>query len=303
MQVKRVSSFMFRWTAPETQAALDNPDAEERKRILRKAVSEYVLKRRNEDGGFTFCQFVDSNAQDTYYALEILALLGAELPDPQKTARWLRGFRVGDLHACYYVSKALTLCGEDPDEGIEDLVLSLRRPDGSFGTIDVDIEATSEFESTFMATELLGLLDAREGAKATTNWLLGHKNGDGGFGSRGLSNLRSTFHAVFSLLNLGYDIRTLEETAGYVLSCEKPSGGFSVVPSSSIAYMEDTYYGVLLLDAMGEKCGYPERTLRHVFKCYNSNGGFRRSVELGISTFEDTYFALSVLRKLGWLGG
>ncbi|MEM3019484.1 MAG: prenyltransferase/squalene oxidase repeat-containing protein [Candidatus Bathyarchaeia archaeon] len=264
-------------------------------------VLNYVLNRRNEDGGYAFAQGLDSNVQDTYYGLAILKILGVKPPNLEQTVSWLRRFPARDLHAQYYISKAFELCGEPIEGFLAERILSLRRPDGSFGTTDVDVEAPSEFLSTFMATELLKMLGIPWDSKKTVDWLLSHQNEDGGFGGYGRSNLRSTFHAVAALNNLGYSIESMKEVVAFVRSCELPSGGFSVVTEASTPYMEDVYCGVLLLDLVGERCAYPRETEIWVFRCLNSNGGFRRSAELGISTFEDTYFALSILRRLGRL--
>jgi len=146
---------------------------------------------------------------------------------------------------------------------------------------------------------MLGMLGITEGMEATVRWILRYQRYDGGFGTGDHSDLRSTFHAVSSLNNLGYSVRSLRRAVAFVRSCEQPLGGFSVVPIGTIPYMEDTYGGVKMLHFMGERCAYPAETANRVFKCLNSNGGFRRSIYLGISTFEDTYLALSVLRELG----
>ena len=39
-----------------------------------KRIVDYVVNRQNDDGGYTFCQGAESNAQDTYYGLAILEL-------------------------------------------------------------------------------------------------------------------------------------------------------------------------------------------------------------------------------------
>lgn len=44
--------------------------------MLARSVTNYVVSRQNEDGGYTFCRFTDSNAQDTHYGFAILDLLG-----------------------------------------------------------------------------------------------------------------------------------------------------------------------------------------------------------------------------------
>jgi len=130
--------------------------------------------------------------------------------------------------------------------------------------------------------------------------LLRYKNDDGGFGAHGHSNLNSTYHAVASLSNLSYPVRSLKDTLAFVRSCEKPTGGFTVVPNTFPPYMEHVYYGVSTLNLLGERANYPEETAKFVLKCQNPNGGFARS-DLGLSTFEDTFYAVTVLRKIGKL--
>lgn len=263
-------------------------------------VVRYVLARQNEDGGYTFCQGTSSNAQDTYYALEILNLLSIQPPHIQKTIDFLLGLPAYSINIRYYIMKALKICGENPDPNgdLEDFILSCRGSHGGFGAKQVYIEAASEFESTFMATEIINMLNLRIDQKRTIDWILGSRNVDGGFGAYGSSNIISTYHAVASLHNLGYSTSSLNETLAYVKSCEKPYGGFTVVPECSRPYMEHVYCGVLIIDLMGEKCRYPEETANFVLQCHNQNGGFARS-DLGISTFEDTFYAVSIMQKLG----
>jgi len=281
-----------------TEEALDVTRIIPRSGTWTRGVLNYILRRQNEDGGYTFAQGLESNAQDTYYALAILDVLGVRPRRSEQTANWLREFPAKDLYAYYYVAGALRLLSQPVDSALAGHILALHRADGSFGTVDVNIEAPSEFVSTFMAIELLKMLDATWDVEKTIDWLLRYRNQDGGFGTNNHSNLRSTFHAVTSLRNLSYPIDRLGSTIAFVRSCEQPRGGFTVVATNSAPYMEDIYYGVMMLDLLGEQSEYPEQTVKHVFGCLNSNGGFRRSVELGISTFEDTYYALAVLRKL-----
>lgn len=285
--------------AASEQGVSNHLGSELRREAWAARILDYVLHRQNEDGGYAFAQGLESNAQDTFYGLAILRLLNAGSPRIEHTLRWLRSLPTRDLYALYYVSKALWICGEPNNGGLRDRVLAFRRADGSFGTTDVDIEATSELISTFMATELICRLGHSENMEATVNWLRGRQNGDGGFGAGHRSNLRSTFHALASLNNLGYPVESMRGAVGFIRSCELPGGGFSVVPGISISYLEDIYYGLSALEMAGERSSYPENTTALVYSCQNSNGGFRRSPDLGISTFEDTYFALMILRELG----
>jgi hypothetical protein len=263
-----------------------------------KNIVDYVANRQNEDGGYTFCQGIESNAQDTYYGLAILDLLGFPFPNVEKTIEWLHSFVPDNIYAHYHVAKALRLCGEEPDkEGLRRFILSLPVVKEEFGTADVYIEAASEFHLTFMVTELVNMVNVRINREKLIDWLLSFKNNDGGFGAHRYSNLSSTYHAIASLFNLGYSIKLLKETIEYVRSCENPNGGFTAVPYSSKPYMEHIYYGASTLNLFGEQLKYPKQTAEFVLKCQNSNGGFARS-ELGISTFEDTFYAISVLKTI-----
>ena len=262
-----------------------------------KRIEDYVVKRQNDDGGYAFAQGLDSNAQDTYYGLAILDLLKIPFPNIKKTIKWLHDFTPDSHYAHYYIAKSLRLCGEKPHRSLKDFLLSLQISRGDFGTAVAYIEVASEFQFISMITELANMVVVKINREKTTSWLLSYQNRDGGFGAHGHSNLNSTYHAVASLFNIGYSVYSLKETIEYVRSCEKPSGGFTVVPRSSIPYMEHTYYGVSTLELLGEHARYPEKTAELVLKSQNSNGGFARS-DLGISTFEDTFYAVSILQMI-----
>jgi hypothetical protein len=225
-------------------------------------------------------------------------LLGIPFPNVEKTVKWLRDFVPDNLYSHYHVAKTLKLCGEEPDEkGLKKFILSLPFVKGEFGTVDVYAEVASEFLLIFMATELVNMVDIEINHEKIIGWLLSFKNNDGGFGAHGHSNLNSTYHAVASLFNLGYPVKSLKETVEYVRACEKPYGGFTVVPSASTLYMEHIYYGASIFNLFGEHLKYPKQTAEFVLKCQNVNGGFARS-DLGISTFEDTFYAVNVLKVI-----
>ena len=262
-----------------------------------KSIADYVVNRQNLDGGYTFCQGMESNAQDTYYGLAILDLLKVSFPNAERTIKWLYDFVPDSHYSHYYVAKGLKLCGEKSYGNLKDFLLSLQISRGEFGTVDVYVEVASEFQFVSMVTELANMVDVKINREKTIDWLLSYKNRDGGFGAHGHSNLDSTYHAVSSLFNLGYSVRSLKETIEYVRSCEKPSGGFTVVPRSSIPYMEHTYYGISTLELFGEHARYVEKTAELVLSCQNSNGGFARS-DVGISTFENTFYTLNTLRVI-----
>jgi len=259
---------------------------------------EYLLSRRNEDGGYTFARYTVSNAQDTYYAIEIFKMLDREPPEVDKTIAWLRVFPARDIRANYYVTKALSLCGGAPDPRALETARSISSPEGGFGSTDVYVEAPSEFNTTYMAIEILKAFGPILDADKHIGWLLGFEREDGAFGTKS-SNVQSTYHAIAALHALGFPVQGFTGTANFVHNCEDSSGGFTSSPGVGSTYIEDDYCGIWLLDLLGERSRYPEETVRAVLRYQNGNGGFRRSRELGLSTFEDTYLALAILRKLG----
>ncbi|MBT0158490.1 hypothetical protein G4O51_00735 [Candidatus Bathyarchaeota archaeon A05DMB-2] len=257
----------------------------------------YVVNRQNEDGGYTFAQGTESSAQDTYYGLAILNSLKACLPNLQKTIRFLNALNLDSIYSDYYIAKALQLCGVKVEKTFKERLASRLSSEKYFGSVEVFSEVPSEFITTFMALELADLLKIDVQTREIIRWLLRFRNKDGGFGTQGQSNINSTFYAAASLRLLNFDLKASRGVVEFVRSCEKPYGGFTVLPESIMPYMEHTYYGIMTLDLFGEKTRYPSQTIEWVLKCQNKNGGFARS-DLGISTFVDTYYAITTLQKL-----
>jgi hypothetical protein len=265
-------------------------------RSLTKKVVNYVISHENADGGYTFVEENDSNAQDTYYGLATLKLLGSPFPNVDNTVEWLREFGLGSIYSYYYVGKALSLCGEALGNRFRKYVVSTIAAKRHLGSVNVYFEVSSEFRATYMVLDLANLLGVNPG-KDVAEWLLRYKNVDGGFGAHKRSNVNSTYYATASLDLLGFDMESLQGTAAFLRSCEKPYGGFTVVPHSFAPFLEHTYYGVMALDALGENCKFRQETVDFVLRCQNGNGGFARA-DLGISTFENTFQAVSIIQKL-----
>lgn len=162
----------------------------------------------------------------------------------------------------------------------------------------MDVETSSEIETTYIALKLLKLLETPLKPTAT-KFILSLKNPDGSFGRRGYSRLASTYHALACLKLLGYN-GNFEDTLRWILGCENPNGGFARSPDAHDPYLliEDIYYGVKSLEILGEPARYPIQHSLLIGKFQNRNGGFRRSIFIGISTFESTYWALSSLKTL-----
>jgi hypothetical protein len=270
--------------------------------LLTDKVVNYVTNRQNEDGGYVFCQGLESNRRDTYYGLAILSLLGADFPNVDRALTFLKEPEL-DLHniySHYYTTKTLLLCKEEPSKNLKNHISLVTDLEKYSSLANVLPEVSSEFTTTYMTLELACLFGVQLPKHRIVEWLLHFKNKDGGFSSEEHSNINSTYYAVASLALLNMEIKDLHETARFVRECEKAYGGFTLIPMNITPYIEHTYYGVMALDLLGETCRYPSQTIDFLLKCQNKNGGFARS-DVGISTFENTYQAVSVLLKLGFL--
>jgi len=264
---------------------------------LGRRIVAYVVNRQNDDGGYAFAQGLESNAQDTYYGLAILSLLGSSFPNIERTVEWLYDFDLANVYHYYYTGKALALCNKPLGDRFMEFLSSMISSRGYFGSVDVYVEVSSEFTSTLMVLELASMLGMKLDGEETRKWLLDNRNEDRGFGAYACSNIVSTYHAVASLDLLNVDPADLFDTVAFVRECEKPYGGFTVIPRSLAPYMEYTYYGVVILDLLGENCRFSSETIDFVLKCQGGNGGFARS-DVGISTFENTFQAVSIMQRL-----
>jgi hypothetical protein len=116
----------------------------EARRLIRSKVISYVINRHNKDGGYTFCQGTESNAQDTYYGLAILSLLDSSFPNAEKTAEFIGQIRLDNIYSTYYVAKASLLLGKDTDN-LKPFAYSVFDSEQYFGSTDVFSEIPSEF--------------------------------------------------------------------------------------------------------------------------------------------------------------
>jgi len=276
------------------------------------AIVGYVLERQNPDGGYTFCRWTESNAQDTFYALNILDILGVKPENADKTIGFLKGLQHADgsfdsVKVAYYVIKSLLMFGEKPLKPPIGLVEYLPKLIEDLESPFIDVEALSEVENIYMLVNICTSLNIEVDSERIIEAILRIRNSDGSFGSVKRSRMASTFYAVGTLKILNYDVSRLTSTLEWIKRLEYAGGGFSHSPGTAPTYLEDTYFGVKSLEIFNEKITYPEETLMFVARFQNPNGGFRRSIFLGISDFESTYQALSSIRVLlsplglGWL--
>jgi hypothetical protein len=305
---------------------------------LQKTAS-YILSKRGRDGGYLYYQYqgiFDSSAEDTYYAVKSLKLLGIEIPKPEETIDFLKSLQREDgsypsLRTAYFAIKALEeLSGEPrkPREAIDYLESQLEKnlnkisgaeayansirnmepliENGVLRSWDLTdrlyiVEISSNLSNLSMIVEALNILGCDIGngrRQKIIDTILSYMRGDGGFGVS-YSLIDETFHALNALCNLNYELADLRETAEWLGGCEDEYGGFKPNPAVKHSYLiSDLYYGLKAISMLRLSPRVKRAHIEFVLKCYNDNGGFRESIHIGLSTLEATFYALSSLAML-----
>ena len=273
--------------------------------IETESVIDYVTSRQNKDGGYTFAQWAESSAQDTYYALKILKILGVNPAHSNLTVAFLKRLQNVDgsfdsIKVAYYVIESLRELGASLENSVEKVILSAQSAIRTLGNVEVNIEAPSELETAHLSLKTLRILGDSAGFNLSPELVLRLKDDDGSFGEGGYSRMASVYYALASLKLLGYGMHGLDNTLEWIRGCEYPSGGFGRRPMEFDPYLmlDEIYYGLNALQVLGEVSRFPSENLKLVTKFQNKNGGFRRSIYLGISDFDTTFYALSTISML-----
>ncbi len=267
------------------------------------SLRKYVLARRMEDGGFTFCHPLPSSLPETFYATYVLRSLDVPF-DFVRTTKFLKSRIKKEIYSIYYVYKTLDLLGEKlPDFGkflYKRLFNVLNRGSDRDIFISGGTTASYSFDSPNIlksiclvssSINLLGLSIPRKIKVFIRSFLIQKMYNLG---------LREIY---FCLATLDGGIKERAKLLDYVLAHECESGGFSKRPGGYPPYIEDTYYALSCLRMLGYS--FPsvqtEQTLRqYLLSLQNKDGGFRRSIHGGISTLEYTYFAVAALKIMDY---
>ncbi len=262
----------------------------------------YVEDRRHEDGGYCFVSVLDdTNVNDTYYAVKIHELLNMEVPEKEKTIKFLEE-AIQPQTAVVAIAMALEglaiLGAKDIAREHVDIVFTKYNPlEDKFA---VGLGGSEEFgtatplEATYWvlkAFKSIGYRVEDELKERIREFVMRFRMGDA-FGVKHPTTTM-TYQALYSLNALGYR----PPKARHFKNCELCGdwGGFTEVPYSLPPYLEPTFYGTRGIELQHETPICPKRHIWFIRQLQNSNGGFRRSIELGISNFQNTYRALAVL--------
>ena len=266
-------------------------------------IISYIRNRQNDDGGYTFTQWTESSAEDSYYAIRILEMLKTQPLRVTDTIRFLRELQYSDgsydsVKVAYFCNTTLSALGSTPRFDMSSYMHSLEGMLGGLGSLDVNIETSSELETTFLTLSLLRRVDKTRSDRLV-KFILGRWNKDGSFGRSGYSRLASVHYALASLRILNYDIQSLDGSLKWLRYCELPRGGFTSTPrDTSYLVIDEIYHGLSALRYFETNPLHASAHMQLLSRFQNGNGGFHRSIFMGISTFESTFYALTCLRLL-----
>jgi hypothetical protein len=264
-------------------------------------VAGYVESCRVPDGGYFFGQISPPSAQDTYFALACLRLLGQEPQDVAGVKRWVEEWRrtpsnVASVHGVYLLCGLLEELGEglDSSRPYARLVADSENSVGGFGAYeDVYVESASELQVTYEAVSVLARLGHPLNRERIEDFVNRFRQPDGGFGLH-RSTLPSTYHACAALAQLP-DSGPLMEGARLYLQQRAQRW--------HVYFLDDVFWLVQGLSLTGGEAPFASQAATHVLACERTQGGFARAPAIGIPTLEHTYYALQALDSVGLLRG
>jgi hypothetical protein len=263
-------------------------------------VARYVESCRVADGGYFFAQIPPAGAQDTYFALACLRLLGREPQDAPDVRRWVEEWRLrpgnlGSIHSVYLLCGLLEELGQNLDwaRPYARLVRNSENRLGGFGAWkNVYVESASELQSTYEAVSVLLKFGYPLDGSRIARFLKRFQRHDGGFGV-GRSTLASTYYACATLAQLGSQVPLKERTNLYLQRRAQEWGAY--------CFLDDVFWLIQGLALSGGAATVASEAATHVLACQRPKGGFARAPAIGIPTLEYTYCALQVLDSVGLL--
>jgi len=270
-------------------------DSHKRDKLIR-----WVISNQSREFGFSFSNLLPPLSSATFYAISILKLLQAEIPNRDKNIKYLLDLSNdgSNVYSAYHSAKALSLFNLSP-KNPSDMIKSVLEQLERWEKIRNRTYYESPLETVHYSVEILRLLNCKGLSHKIPEMILKFLNDDGGFGSDNHSEIETTYFALASLNSIGYPLKNdLEKTMCFVEKCQNPNHGFASVPNAYSTFIEDTYYGIKSLSFFGEKINKPKETLEFVLRCQNSDGGFSRSESGGISTLENCFYAIHIMNYL-----
>jgi len=250
----------------------------------------YILERRCPSGGYCFYRLDEPNAQDTYFALNVLDLLCIEFQDA-KTVKFLKQLQHPDgsyqsLDTCFYCFESLLLMGEEPIHPVNSFL------DLAENELIKAYHTRNFSKETFLRhAYLYSLIKKRLKQCISQQIIKVIRKMD-----KSCLLLSEKFYITEILLNAGEKIER-QQIEDFLREREDPIWGFKEAANVHLVYLEQQYMGMKLCERFEIEPLYPSTIEAFVLSCKKGNGGFSRS-EMGIATLKYTYFALYVLNAL-----
>lgn len=263
----------------------------------RRAVA-YVRARQTEDGGYFFARIPPGCLRDSYFAVQMLRMVGERAARPEDFEGFIQSFlssnAVQDAHGLYLLIGIFEGLGRD--------LHSLRRSGsvswltgrlgGRSSSYDLEVEVVSELEGLYELVYCLLKLRIPFDKKGVAQLVSSYRNTGGSYGDGHRSVLATTYYAAQTLTLLGQPVVEHQQVLSFLRRREP-----------AVYFMEDLYYLPEALQTLDE--GLPNRDywVSFVLDCQRSSGGFARTRVIGIATLEYTYYAMCILDRLGVLPG
>lgn len=233
------------------------------------AVGRYVLGRRTPQGGYSFYRVPEWNveepsAPDTLAALDSLAILRIDPPEPEQTAGWLGGLQDSDggyptWTIGWAVLRSLELLGATPRRSPDVWLRSWAEGSGqSEGARDWRAALQDELR----LAELLQLSGAAPGAseqKRAAELLVAGRDPLWGWAKRGVE-LESTAVALCLAMTAGlpWELEAEEARVEELLrACEDESLGLTISPGAGMTSVGAMWGGLWLARALGVRLRHP----------------------------------------------
>ncbi len=235
---------------------------------------DFILNRQKDEGGFAAVPSLPATIQDTFQALEQLALLDLYSTTQASAAVNKTGLRKlikryqGDEsdslppRLLYYLTRIAAFAGEEisfsfpqpsADESYENLYF-LRR----ISSAPLPDNGQLNRQSWKFCRELyFGLLlkaDAFGKLDIIAAWLRACQNGDGGFGffPATTSYIENSHYCLASLALLGARPENIKTAREYIVSCQTAAGGFARTGKAA-PFLDSSWHALLALKALAVK--------------------------------------------------
>ncbi len=232
---------------------------------------DFILSRQKNEGGFAAVPSLPATIQDTFQALEQLALLDLHSPVQLPAAVNKSGLRQlleryrGDEsdslppRLLYYLTRIAAFAGEEisfsspqpsSDESYENLYFLSR-----ISPVPLPEDWQPGRQTWKFCRELYFGLSLKTGTfenlDILTTWLRACQNGDGGFGffPATTSYIENSHYCLASLAILGASPGNIKAAREYIISCQTAAGGFARTGKAA-PFLDSSWHALLALKAL-----------------------------------------------------